>query len=231
MKYKYYLRDTKSPRKLEKNRNSFQFEISKQCRPFILFMPLHSICLRFECLGIAESMHGFSFQQYIAFNQCPLRMPLNCRVLEFLVLPDGFSWFPTSAIFSIHKQVFFWYALYLTPLHLPPLWFRCVRECWDRSSNPGLLLLWHWQSEALTTRLDLVHDSTRYHLIYLYCKHASSFCSREILLLLFLVSFKTERDTSLWQNFDRSDNFKYNLYLFDTVSCCPGSWILFFFFL
>jgi hypothetical protein len=34
--------------------------------------------------------------------------------------------------------------------------------------NPGLLQLWHWQSDALTIRLDLIH--TRLDLIYLgYC--------------------------------------------------------------
>ncbi len=29
--------------------------------------------------------------------------------------------------------------------------------------NPGLLRLWHWQSNALTTRLDFIHNSARSH--------------------------------------------------------------------
>ncbi len=28
-------------------------------------------------------------------------------------------------------------------------------------SNPGLLQLWHWQPDALTTRLDLIHENFR----------------------------------------------------------------------
>ena len=28
-------------------------------------------------------------------------------------------------------------------------------------SNPGLLRLWHWQPDALTTRLELIHGQTR----------------------------------------------------------------------
>ncbi len=47
----------------------------------------------------------------------------------------------------------FFYVLYSTLLHLPPLRFHCVGGCWDRS-NPGL---WHWQSDALTSRPDLIH--------------------------------------------------------------------------
>ncbi len=30
-------------------------------------------------------------------------------------------------------------------------------------SNPGLLRLWHWQPDALTTWLDLIHSSARSH--------------------------------------------------------------------
>jgi len=32
-------------------------------------------------------------------------------------------------------------------------------------SNPGLLRLWHWQSDAPTTRLDLIHNSARSHIL------------------------------------------------------------------
>ncbi len=47
-----------------------------------------------------------------------------------------------------------------------PLRFHCVRGCWDRS-NPGLLRLWHWQPDALTTWLDLIHLS----FYTLWCVH------------------------------------------------------------
>ncbi len=48
-------------------------------------------------------------------------------------------------------------------LHLPPLRFHWVGGCRDR--NLGLLRLRHWQSDALTTRLDLVHyPLSNYHI-------------------------------------------------------------------
>ncbi len=34
--------------------------------------------------------------------------------------------------------------------------FHCVRGCWNRT--PGQLRLRHWLSDALTTRLDLIHN-------------------------------------------------------------------------
>jgi hypothetical protein len=39
----------------------------------------------------------------------------------------------------------------LLELHLPPLRFHCVVGC--SVLNPGLLRLWHWQPDTLTTRL------------------------------------------------------------------------------
>ncbi len=44
-------------------------------------------------------------------------------------------------------------VLYSALFHLPPLRFLCADVCWDRP-----LQLVHWQSDALTTRLDLIHS-------------------------------------------------------------------------
>jgi hypothetical protein len=43
---------------------------------------------------------------------------------------DSFSSFLTRGIFWI-----FFYVLYSTLLHLPPLRFRCVGGCWDRTQD------------------------------------------------------------------------------------------------
>jgi hypothetical protein len=51
------------------------------------------------------------------------------------------------------EQGDFFYVLYSTLLHLPPLCRRML------GSNPGLLRLRHWQSDALTTKLCLIHKA------------------------------------------------------------------------
>jgi hypothetical protein len=52
------------------------------------------------------------------------------------------------------------YVLYSTLLHLTPLRLHRVGGCRDR--NPGLR---HWQSDALTIRLDLIHyPLSNYHI-------------------------------------------------------------------
>jgi hypothetical protein len=48
---------------------------------------------------------------------------------------------------------FFMY--FILHCHLPPLRFHCVGGC-CMGSSPGLLRLWHWQSDALTVRLHLI---------------------------------------------------------------------------
>jgi hypothetical protein len=50
----------------------------------------------------------------------------------------------------------FFFVLYSTLLHLPPLRFHCADGM--LGSNPGPLQLVHWQSDALTTRLDLIRN-------------------------------------------------------------------------
>ncbi len=50
-----------------------------------------------------------------------------------------------------------------TLLHLPPLRFHSVKGCWDRTQR-----LRHWQSDALTTRLDLIHTKLDLNTLYTY---------------------------------------------------------------
>ncbi len=60
---------------------------------------------------------------------------------------------------SFYRGIF--WILFSTLLHLPPLISVCRRM---PGSNPGQLQLAHWLSDALTTRLDLIH--TRLDLIH-----------------------------------------------------------------
>ncbi len=73
---------------------------------------------------------------------------------------DFFSRYVNAFKTSDSSRGFFWifsfYVWYSTLLHLPPLRFHCVRGCWNRT--PGQLRLRHWLSDALTTRLDLIHN-------------------------------------------------------------------------
>ncbi len=53
------------------------------------------------------------------------------------------------------EYVYFYFHFFPVPystlLHLPPLRFNCFGGCWG--TNPGQQWLWHWLSDALTTRL------------------------------------------------------------------------------
>jgi hypothetical protein len=64
-----------------------------------------------------------------------------------------FKYFPKPKV----KRGIFWifYVLYSTLLHLPPPQISLCRRM--LGSNPGLLRLRHWESDALTTSLDLIH--------------------------------------------------------------------------
>jgi hypothetical protein len=57
-----------------------------------------------------------------------------------------------------HHYIFF--VLYSILLHLPPLRFHCADGCWDRTQT---LQLMHWQSDALTSRLDLIRNTPQYY--------------------------------------------------------------------
>jgi hypothetical protein len=55
---------------------------------------------------------------------------------------------------EIKERIFvIFQVLFGTLLHLPTLRFHCVRGHWN-----GTQRLWHFQSDALTTRLDLIHN-------------------------------------------------------------------------
>ncbi len=63
----------------------------------------------------------------------------------------------------------FWCVLYSTLLHLPPLRFHCVWVWgrWDQTQD--CVRLWHWQSDALASRLNPFH--TRLDLIHTTKSH------------------------------------------------------------
>jgi hypothetical protein len=80
---------------------------------------------------------------------------------------------------TVHTIICIFYELYSTLFHLLPLRFHCVGG-WDKTQD--LLRLRHWQLDALTTRLDLIHDphmhiitnteGVRYRFLANYEKHA-----------------------------------------------------------
>jgi hypothetical protein len=59
--------------------------------------------------------------------------------------------------------IFSFYVRYSTLIHLPPLIFHCVGECWDRTQDSCEYTALAVR-DALTTRLDLIQNSARYHL-------------------------------------------------------------------
>ncbi len=85
-----------------------------------------------------------------------LLLPLQFLFYFALIFVHGLRWFRTKL--EGFLDFFYFYVRYSTLLHLPPLRFPCAAAAWcsDRS-NPGLLRLWHWQPDALTTRIDLIH--------------------------------------------------------------------------
>ncbi len=58
--------------------------------------------------------------------------------------------------------IFYFYVLFSTMHHLPPIRFHCFGGCWDR--NPGLLRLWYCYSQTLwPLGIDHIHNSARSH--------------------------------------------------------------------
>ncbi len=74
------------------------------------------------------------------------------HLFTLIMIKGNFFWF------------FFFYARYSTLLHLPPLRFHCVGGCWDRTQDN---CRWNWLSDALTTRLDLIHSKMFLILIWM----------------------------------------------------------------
>jgi hypothetical protein len=68
--------------------------------------------------------------------------------------------------------LFFWeggsggyfFVLYSALLHLPPLRFDCSEGCWDRTQDRCNWCM-HWQSDALTTKLDLIRELDLIHIL------------------------------------------------------------------
>jgi hypothetical protein len=55
--------------------------------------------------------------------------------------------------------IFLFFFIQLSALlHLPPLRFHCADGCWDRTHDRCNLCNVHWQPDALTTRIDLIHN-------------------------------------------------------------------------
>jgi hypothetical protein len=77
----------------------------------------------------------------------------------FLIIHPHFH-FPLLSVQNSFFLYIFWgifsfsFVLYSALLHLPPLRFHCSDGCWDRTQDRC-----NWQSDALTTRLDLIQNS------------------------------------------------------------------------
>ncbi len=86
--------------------------------------------------------------------------------------------------------ILFFYVL----LHLPPLRFHCDGGCWDYTQDCCDFGI--WQSDALTTRLDLIHYLARSKSLWLYLIH---YLARSKSLWRDLIHYLA-RSKSLWRN-------------------------------
>ncbi len=107
----------------------------------------------------------------------------NCRLIKFFEFVRSKQFhlsecnkekLKASQYHSI-KEKFIIIIIYANSLAGEFFWdfffFDCIQHCFIcrpqiplcrrmLGSNPGLLRLWHWQSDALTTRLDHIHISS-----------------------------------------------------------------------
>jgi hypothetical protein len=116
------------------------------------FLPV-SLLFWLSCLPFAVCTHFyflalFSFLLLLCVPLIMLLLAIYCRPLQFITWTIIFK----GGFFAIFSR----YVRYSTLLHLPPLRFHCVGECWDRTQE--------WWNFALTARDR--EDGYRSHLIH-----------------------------------------------------------------
>ncbi len=97
---------------------------------------------------------------HIITDKCPAKIKIKHFDL-FGTFSHGFL-----LLFLIKGElIFFFIVLYSTLLHLPPLRLNCVGPK-ILGSNPGQMRLCNWQSDALSTQLNLIFFECIYEVIW-----------------------------------------------------------------
>jgi hypothetical protein len=83
-----------------------------------------------------KKLRGHSPNSYIHVSVSDLYIPL----IGLPMLLQEIRWTERGNILIAHRHMnmeigFFFYELYSTLLHLPPLIFHCVRGCWNRTED------------------------------------------------------------------------------------------------